>query len=263
MIYVHNAMANSANFTTSWGTEGSAAVLGDVVSSKRYLDRRRELQTRLEEAFRWVDRQVPADQPFQATIGDEFQGVYRDVADALRASLLIRLFLRGYADVRFGVGWGWIAMRADGSPFSQDGPAWWSAREAIEAVAIESSRRGGSKGRRTMFVAHHESEPPCLEVLRKIQEHQRAGWSLNRSFFAPDPDGLINAFLSCRDELVSGMDERDARILLLAMEGRSHEQIAESEGITQPAVSQRISKSGGYAILAAEAAIGEATEWYR
>ncbi len=263
MFYVHKAMAGEEGPTTSWGTQGWAAVLGDVVRSKRHLPEREELQRRVEDALASVNERIPAVQPLQPTIGDEFQGIYRDVGEALKATLLVRLSLLGFADVRFGVGWGRIVMPHRGSPFSQDGPAWWSAREAIHRVSAEPGRRGRPKGGRTAFLSGYERERPPAEVEARIREHGAGGTSPAVGLFAPEPEALVNASLVCRDEFVSGMDDRDARIVLSALEGRSHGEIARSEGISQSAVSQRMTRNGAYAVVAATEALEEATQWYR
>lgn len=103
-------------------------------------------------------------EPLRITLGDEFQGRFATVGAALAATLRLRLAMARAGDIRFGVGWGdTTVLDADGT---QDGPAWWAARAAIEWVAaaqqVSATERvrtayrsgGGGPGRR-------RSMPPC------------------------------------------------------------------------------------------------------
>ncbi|MGV0804036.1 SatD family protein, partial [Mycolicibacterium elephantis] len=63
------------------------------------------------------------------TVGDEFQGSYRTVGAAIEAALAIRLAVAPEIDVRFGIGWGAVTVLDAGTGI-QDGPGWWTAREA-------------------------------------------------------------------------------------------------------------------------------------
>ncbi|MFI5427989.1 SatD family protein [Aeromicrobium sp. UC242_57] len=85
-------------------------------------------------------------------MGDEFQAVYTDLRSALRATLLLRLSLPDGLDCRFGIGLGDVVVvgRSDYG-LTQDGSAWWSAREAIEEAKRRETRR--NKTLRTWFVA--------------------------------------------------------------------------------------------------------------
>jgi hypothetical protein len=62
----------------------------------------------------------------------------------------------------------------------------------------------------------------------------------------------VNAFLISRDALVGQMTPRRRRLLLGLLKDRRQSEMAEEEQIYQSAVSQGLSKSGGYAIVAAE-----------
>jgi hypothetical protein len=198
---------------------------------------RAALQERLLDGLSSANARVVADQPLTMTIGDEFQGLYDSPARALEASLVLRLMLVGAVDLRFGVGWGRLDVRdPDRGPYGQDGPAWWAARAAIDRVAKGARAREGPKGWRTAFVDGTEptSGPP------------RAS------------EDLVNALLMCRDELVSRMDARDARLLLASFEGRKQADIGADEGISPSAVSQRFGRNGAYAIREAHGLIAGA-----
>jgi hypothetical protein len=122
--------------------EWRAVLLGDVVASKTRPDRA-DLQRRLQDALGFVNDAIVGVQPLEVTIGDEFQGAYRSLADAVRATLLVRLSLPPDVDTRFGLGSGTVTVFDAGRrPISQDGPAWWAAREAIERVRRRQQRSG-------------------------------------------------------------------------------------------------------------------------
>ena len=61
----------------------------------------------------------------------------------------VRLAVAPSVDVRFGIGWGEVTL-LDEATGIQDGPGWWSAREAIEWTA-EAQRQPGLALVRTTF----------------------------------------------------------------------------------------------------------------
>jgi hypothetical protein len=181
------------------------ALIGDVVGSRRLADRS-GAQRRLAEVLAEVDSALPGAQPLQVTVGDEFQGAYATLGEATRSTLLVRLALLPEIDVRCGLGVGESTVFDDQrTPWLQDGPAWWAAREAIEWMA--GSRRAAA---RTWLVA-------------------------------PDA-ALVNAHLLVRDALVDRLNERGWRMLRAALQGESQQRIAEQEGVTKSAVSQQFSR---------------------
>lgn len=218
------------------------AVLGDIVGSRAH-DERASLQDQVLSALQSTNGLVPATQELVPTIGDEFQGLYEGLPAALEATLLVRLNLIGRADVRFGVGAGDLVLEpGPESPFGQDGPAWWAARAAIGRAARPARRRGSPQGLRTVFVDGRSAE----DGFRSLQ---------------PSFEALANAYLCCRDELVGGMDERDARLLLALVEGDSRSATAAAEGISTSAVSQRRIRNGSYAIERARRLMNEPGTW--
>jgi hypothetical protein len=194
-----------------------------------------------------VNEQVRSVQALDVTVGDEFQGAYGSVADALLAALLVRLELLPDVDTRYGLGWGpYEVFDSNRSILSQDGPGWWAAREAIDRVKAESAHPR-SKHLRTWFVAQTADPSRTGEV----------------TFHASgSPDSLlapaVNAFLLCRDESIGRMSERGTSLLLGLMYGRSQAEMAEAEDITQPAVSQHLSRNGAFAIHHAHAILNGA-----
>jgi hypothetical protein len=189
------------------------ALLCDIVASRRASDRQ-ELHDTIETVLRGVNRGYPVLDPAVITLGDEFQGVYATLGDALTASFHIRAGLFPH-DVRFGLGRG-DAHTLDAARGIHDGSAYWSAREAIEAV----------------------KELAATPAMRLTRSAFRSG---------TDAAGLVdavNAGLLALDQLVGTMSEVSRRILHGRLAGASQRALAEQEGITPSAVSQRVTKDG-------------------
>ncbi|HEU0131575.1 MAG TPA: SatD family protein [Mycobacteriales bacterium] len=215
-------------------------VIGDVVGSRHAPDRA-DLDRALRAALVVANAAVAAEEPLAPTIGDEFQGFFRTAVDAVHATLLVRASMGAY-DVRFGLGMGDVVrLGAEGERFRrQDGPAWWAARDAIEHVA---------SGR----------VPKSLRTWLAVSPPEHAKGQHTFPFLAVasgDPAAAaVNAYLVTRDQLVSEMDDRDRRILLGLVLGRSVTEIAEQEGVTPSAVSQRSRRSGAAAVAYAHATL--------
>lgn len=199
---------------TQSGAPRQFALIGDLVASRDAASRA-GAQRHLVEALRHVNELVPHEQPLEPTIGDEFQSVHRELGQALRAAMLVRCALPPDMDARCGIGIGTVEIvGASAYGLTQDGPAWWSARAAVDQV---KDRQRRLPGLRTWVV---DSE---------------------------DEDGgadFVNGYLLCRDEVVSGLDARQRRIALGLVEGRTHAEIARSEGVSPSAISQRIRRGG-------------------
>lgn len=197
------------------------AVIGDVVGSREHASRR-AVQEALLGALAAADRGVTSMQRLEPTIGDEFQSVHAELADALLVTVLVRLALPEELDVRFGIGIGTLEV-VGSSPYglTQDGPAWWAARQAV--VEVEERQRS-MPHLRTRLV-----RPPDVEG--------------DVADGATEP-GLVNAYLETRDFIVTGFDGRLRRIAAGLLAGCTIGQIAESEGISASAVSQRVRRGG-------------------
>jgi hypothetical protein len=199
------------------------AVIGDVVGS-RLLPDRAAAQSRLQAELIATNAAVHAVQPLEATVGDEFQGAYASVAEAVLAALQVRLGLLPEIDVRVGIGVGEVdVIDADRRPMLQDGPGWWAARDALDDLA--RPRRGGD---RTAYVGPGQAE--------------------------------VNAFLLVRDSLVERLGERGVRLLAGALRGRTQAELASAEGISRPAVSRQFARGVG-AVQQAHAQLASTTAW--
>lgn len=184
-----------------------AAVIGDVVGSRRAPDRR-ALHRHLTGAL--------AGAGFAFTVGDEFQGTHPTIGAAIDAALRVRLAVAPEIDIRFGIGWGPVAV-LDTSTGIQDGPGWWAARAAIEWTAT-AQRQPGLASVRTCY----------------RRDTDTAG---------PDAD-VVNAALLCRDHLLGSLDDRSLRILKGLLTDHTKKDIAAEEGISASAVSQRAGRDG-------------------
>lgn len=204
-------------------TSSTVALIGDLVGSREHPSRR-VVQEGMLRALDEVNRRVEAVQPLEPTIGDELQGVLGSVGDALLATLVLRLALPADLDVRCGLGAGRIeVVGASAYGLTQDGPAWWAARAAVDSVKARERR---------------------LPALRT---------------WLADPDGpqearmdhdLVNAYVLCRDEIVTGLDARGRRLALGLLDGRTHADLARAEGVSASAISQRVRRDGLTALVA-------------
>lgn len=212
-----------------------AVLIGDVVASRRSSDRP-GLHRRLEAALAEVNDVTAPVTPLRITVGDEFQGGFRSVGEAVHATLLLRTALAGRpplpeeeaeeapVGVRFGVGWGPVATLGE-EPRVEDGPGWWAARDAIDEVKA-AARRAGLRHRRTAYRAADD-----------------AG--------GPDPD-LLAATLLCQDQVVGSLSPRSLRLLGGLLRGTAQADLAVAEGISASAVSQRVRHDGLAVVVAAD-----------
>lgn len=207
------------------------AVIADISHSRSHANRD-ALQAQVSSALGSVNGLVQAVEELGATIGDEFQGVYADLPTALRATLLAQLSLPTNVECRFGIGAGDLRVIGQGKAGNiQDGPAWWSARAAVNIARTHQY----SKLRfvRTWYETdRHEKDPSPAD-----------GASIT---------SYVNAYLLSRDHLISEMKPRERRLFLGHLLGTTQAQLAEIEGITQSAVSQNLRRSGALALLAGE-----------
>lgn len=203
----------------------SVAVIADIVKSREMTDRVGAYHDILF-SFQLAGLVVPPEQLVWPTVGDEFQAVYTSMAEAVLATTLVRLSLPTKVDLRFGLGRGIRTVLLPKSTDKiQDGTAWYSARAAI----TEANRRqkSGSRHVRTWFVSDQQLEP------------------------ATSPqDAVVNAYLLLRDSTISSMKPRAQRLALGTILGKTQQELARAEGISQSAVSQSLSSSGASSLIA-------------
>lgn len=186
-------------------------VIGDLVGSRGAADRR-ALHRALGAALAEVNEALAPVRPLRITVGDEHQGGFASLEDAVVATLLIRLALLPGADVRHGIGRGEV-VTVDAETGIEDGPGWWTARAGVVAVE-ELSRRPATAAARVLM-------DPSLEE----------AWA-------------VNLALNCRDAVVSSLSERSLMILRGLVAGRTQRELAEEIGVSTSAVSQRVRRDG-------------------
>jgi hypothetical protein len=95
----------------------------------------------------------------------------------------------------------------------QDGPAWWTARDALTELK-KSSRQRVPENRRTVFTVDHPNQ------------------------------SLLRTATGLRDEVIARLDESDAAITLGLMNGATQASIAQRLGVTPGVVSRRAHRNG-------------------
>lgn len=208
------------------------AVIADIVGS-RELPNRDAAQRAIEDAIARVDAEHPAaDRALTATVGDEFQGVYRTLPEALRSLLLLQLALPDGIQCRFGIGVGEVGAVDSAQGAISDGPGWWAARDAIEQVHRMEDRAVPSA--RTRIVGSPgEDADMAAQIL------------------------YANAYLLARDEIVGAMSARARRLTYGRCLGVTQRDLARTEGITQSAVSQALAGFGAAPVVAGFRALDE------
>lgn len=197
------------------------AVIADIVGS-RALDDRAGAQREIDDAVLRVERDLPlADRALLPIVGDELQGVYPRLADAMASLLLLRLALPEGIECRYGIGVGALGEIPSRAGGLAEGPGWWAARAAIERVHALQART--VPGARTWVSAADERHEASVS--------------------------LANAYLLARDQLVTDMTPRTRRLAYGRVLGATQAQLARDEGITQSAVSQSLAAAGVGAIV--------------
>ena len=208
------------------GMKPLATVIGDLVGSRTSSDRS-DLHRRLGAALDEVNDLLAPVRALWITAGDEYQGTFASVGEAVRATLLVRTRLLPSYDVRHGIGWGATTV-LDETTGVEDGPGWWAARAAIEAAG-RAERVPASRSLRTAYVVADGAD--CAD--------------------GGAHPGLVNAALVLRDERVSGLSERSLSVLRGLLVHATQRDLAEELGISASAVSQRVRADGLAAIVTA------------
>lgn len=188
-------------------------VLGDIVASRQAPDRL-DVHRQVVAALDGANEQVATRQSLNVPAGDEFQGSFTTLGQALQAVVLIRARLQTSIDVRFGIGRGPVEV-LDNDTGVQDGPGWWAARAAIERVEQQQASTGWTH----MRTAYEEHEPDDDRV------------------------AAVRSALACQDLVLGSLDDSSWTIVRGLMEGQSQTIIAEQLGITRQAVQQRRDRS--------------------
>ena len=147
------------------------------------------------------------------TVGDEIQGVYATLGQAVAAMLMLRDELLGTAEVRCGLGGGDVHV-IDAKRGIQDGSAWWKAREAIERAEALSRQPGNRTSRTALIDTRAVANPLTDPVLRMV------------------------------DAALASLNPGARRSWVHLRAGKDNATAAKLEGITPSANSQRINDHG-------------------
>lgn len=196
--------------------QSPVVLIGDVVASRSTSDRRR-LHRAVEAALADTNARVAHVEPLEVTVGDEFQAVYPHLGAALEAALRTRLALRPEAETRYGLGRG-ATTTLDEARGIKDGPGWWAARQAIVEVEEQAERAA--------------------------MRHVHTAYRLAEGEGDDGTAIAVEAALQCQDHLVGSLSERSARLLGGLLDGMTQRELADAEGISPSAVSQRVRADG-------------------
>ena len=228
-------------------------LIGDVVRSRGTTDRQ-ALHDTLEAALAAVDAAVPPVTGLRVTVGDEFQGTYATLGEAVDAALRVRLALLPDVDTRFGIGRGEVTV-LDARRGIEDGPGWLAARAAIEDVQ-EVAGRAATRLARTSYRAAPPGDARGAGGRRDAVDAGDPGHAAAAPSGPPGPadpaEPAVNAALLCRDHLVGSLSDRSIRLLRGLMDPHTTQrELAAREGISASAVSQRVRVDGIGSVLAA------------
>ncbi|WP_322409374.1 SatD family protein [Microbacterium invictum] len=210
-----------------------AAVIADIVSSRELPDRR-TAQRGLEAALARVAADGPTpERELVPVVGDEMQGVYRELSSALTATVLLQLALPEGVELRFGLGLGDIEEIPSVGGALSEGEAWWAARGAIEKV--EQLARRVAPTARTWVATSETATPETVELVR-----------------------VANSGLLARDRAIAQLSPRTRRLVYGRWLGRTQSDLAAAEGIVQSAVSQALAAAEAGALIEGLRALADA-----
>ncbi|MCT1866759.1 SatD family protein [Dermabacter sp. p3-SID358] len=205
----------------------AVAVIGDIVDSR--VHDRTALHQALKTALATLNGHGL--EPFHPTVGDEIQGIFATHGEALRATHALRLHLResGY-DIRFGIGAGEIRI-VDGNTGIQDGPAWWTARDALNEIEQLATTPGWA-GVRTglgLDTTHKEGSDASQKAVGTTPSHE---------YDTPQ----IRALCHLIDAHISALNPSTSGTLRGLLEGESNAETAERLSISPSANTQRVNR---------------------
>lgn len=203
-------------------------VIFDIVGSRTLTDRA-ATQEHIIETFETIDAQITPIRPLWATVGDEFQAVYRTISDAIQATSLVHLLLTSGAELRCGIGHGEITQLPDPAGRGiDDGEGWYQARDALEELA---ERQGHGF--------------PWLRTWATLSSAAKAD------------ESLIRSHLTMRDHVINRLKAKEKRITAGWLLGHTQKELSRVEKVSQSAISQTLRTSGGAALAHAHLILTE------
>jgi len=196
------------------------AVIGDIIKSKSILDRHKTQQD-LQRVLLQINQrhQAMLASRFTITLGDEFQGLFKDGNGLLHILDEISFSLRPIG-LRFGIGVGTLTTEVDPTTsIGADGPAYWKAREAIEFI-----HKNNDYGRANIHLSVQEQDDTVnlINQILKLTALQVSGWR----------DSQIEVYKIILEED------------LMEPEEISHQKIADKLDILTSSLTRRFESSG-------------------
>jgi hypothetical protein len=174
-------------------------IIGDIVQSKE-IKNRRVFQRKFSGILRKINKEFASNvvSKFTITIGDEFQGVLKDLSQSY--NIIDKIQEMFYpVKLRFGVGWGKITTSIKKEAVGMDGPAFHRAREAIE-----------------------EAEKTKLGIIFKLNKLEE-----NLS---------INTLVHCLENIKNSWTARQREVTALYLKYNNQEKVARLLKVKQPSV---------------------------
>jgi len=187
------------------------ALIGDIINSRK-LQKRDQVQLKLQAVLEKINSRYKQYivSKFVITIGDELQGLLVPGAPVCQvtAELLEEMYP---VKLRFGLGHGELATRHINTEMAlgMDGPAFYLAREAVEAA--------------------HESKGYSI-VLRS-------------AFLSDQVVDQINVTLGLLCVIRNLWNDKFLQIIHLLRAGKKQTEVAEEIGVTQPYISELVSRA--------------------
>lgn len=196
------------------------AVIGDIIKSKSILDRQKT-QQELQSVLLQINQRHQASlaSRFTITLGDEFQGLFKDSKGLLHILDEISFALRPIR-LRFGIGVGTLTTELDPTTsIGADGPVYWKAREAIDYV-----HKNNDYGRANIHLGIQEPDDTVnlINQILKLTALQVSGWR----------DSQTEVYKIILEEEIMDPEEIN------------HQRIAEKLGILPSSLTRRFESSG-------------------
>lgn len=196
------------------------AVIGDIIKSKSILDRQKT-QQELQSVLLQINQrhQVSLASRFTITLGDEFQGLFKDSKGLLHILDEISFALRPIR-LRFGIGVGTLTTELDPTTsIGADGPVYWKAREAIDYV-----HKNNDYGRANIHLGVQEPDDTVslINQILKLTALQVSGWR----------DSQTEVYKIILEEEIMDPEEIN------------HQRIAKKLGILPSSLTRRFESSG-------------------
>ncbi len=195
-----------------------AVILGDIVGSTRFSDKREIVLDALNDSFDAISTHIDGIGDtkridFEIYRGDSFQGIIYRPEHALKAALFIRASLRSLKDpgpdCRIAIGIGNIEYRADQRVGLLDGEAFHAAAKGMEGLKSGSAHLAIKISDPSMHNFSQEFATECILA----------------------------------DAIIRDWKETEAEAVKFSFLCKTQSEIAKKIGITQGAVSQRLVKA--------------------